>query len=93
MEKYVIKRNGEYKPLESYKIKDAISKSFKSVSVAFDESVFENIILELQTKEIWAVEEIQDLIEKSLFKNPRTHLRVSFFPINKYYWHLSYLKA
>jgi ribonucleoside-triphosphate reductase len=26
MEKYVIKRNGEYKPFESFKIKDAIDK-------------------------------------------------------------------
>ena len=27
MENYVIKRNGKYKPFESYKIKDAIEKS------------------------------------------------------------------
>ena len=33
MEKYVIKRNGDYKPFESYKIKDAIVKSFESVSL------------------------------------------------------------
>ena len=44
MEKYVIKRNGEYKPFEPFKIKDAIEKSFLSVSIAIDESVFENII-------------------------------------------------
>jgi ribonucleoside-triphosphate reductase len=78
MEKYVIKRNGEYKPFESYKIKDAISKSFKSVSVAFDENVFENIIIGLQTKEIWAVEEIQDLIEKILFEKHYFEVMRSF---------------
>jgi hypothetical protein len=33
MEKYVIKRNGEYKPFESFKINDAVAKSFKSVAV------------------------------------------------------------
>ena len=68
MEKYVIKRNGEYKPFEPFKIKDAIEKSFLSVSIAIDESVFENIITDLQAKETWAVEEIQDLIEKNLFE-------------------------
>jgi hypothetical protein len=30
MEKYVIKRNGEYKPFDFFKIKDAIIKGFKS---------------------------------------------------------------
>jgi len=68
MEKYVIKRNGDYKPFESYKIKDAIIKSFESVSVPFDISVFEDVITAIENKETWAVEEIQDIIEKSLFK-------------------------
>jgi anaerobic ribonucleoside-triphosphate reductase len=68
MEKYVIKRNGEYKPFENFKIKDAIAKSFKSVGLAVDESIFETISEGLETKEIWAVEEIQDLIEKNLFE-------------------------
>jgi ribonucleoside-triphosphate reductase (formate) len=67
MEKYVIKRNGDYKPFESFKIEDAIAKSFNSATIAFDESVFENVIKELQFKETWAVEEIQDIIEKCLF--------------------------
>jgi anaerobic ribonucleoside-triphosphate reductase len=69
MEKYVIKRNGEYKPFEIFKIKDAISKSFASVSVPFDERVFENVIEAIDKKETWAVEEIQDIIEKTLFEN------------------------
>ena len=29
MEKYVIKRNGDYKPFESFKIEDAIAKSLE----------------------------------------------------------------
>ena len=69
MEKYVIKRNGDYKPFESYKIKDAIVKSFQSVAVAFDKLVYEKVIATINTKETWAVEEIQDIIEKKLFEN------------------------
>jgi anaerobic ribonucleoside-triphosphate reductase len=78
MEKYVIKRNGDYKPFESFKIEDAISKSFKSATIAFDESVFENVIKGLQSKETWAVEEIQDLIEKSLFEKQYFEVMRSF---------------
>lgn len=78
MEKYVIKRNGEYKPFEPFKIKDAIEKSFLSVSIAIDESIFENVIRDLQTKETWAVEEIQDLIEKNLFEKKHFDVMRSF---------------
>ena len=78
MEKYVIKRNGEYKPFEPFKIQDAIEKSFKSVSIAFDESVFDKITQDLQSKEIWAVEEIQDLIEKNLFEKQYFEVMRSF---------------
>jgi len=69
MEKYVIKRNGDYKPFESYKIKDAIVKSFQSVAVPFDKLVFEKVIATINAKDTWAVEEIQDIIEKKLFEN------------------------
>jgi ribonucleoside-triphosphate reductase (formate) len=67
MEKYVIKRNGDYKAFTSYKIKDAILKSFESVSVLFDESVYTNVIDAIAIKDTWAVEEIQDIIEKIMF--------------------------
>ena len=78
MEKYVIKRNGDYKPFESFKIEDAIAKSFSSTTVSFDESVFENVLTELQSKETWAVEEIQDLIEKNLFEKQYFDVMRSF---------------
>ena len=78
MEKYVIKRNGEYKRFESFKIKDAIEKSFNSVNIALDESVFETIVDRLQSKETWAVEEIQDLIEKTLFEKQYFEVMRSF---------------
>lgn len=68
MEKYVIKRNGDYKPFEPFKIKDAIVKSFTSVSIPFDELVFEKVIVAIDAKDTWAVEEIQDTIEKILFE-------------------------
>ncbi len=68
MKKFVIKRNGDYKPFESYKIKDAIESSFESVSIPFDENIFDIVITTIEDKTTWAVEEIQDLIEKSLFQ-------------------------
>lgn len=78
MEKYVIKRNGDYKPFESFKIEDAIAKSFKSTAIPFDRSVFDDVINGLQSKETWAVEEIQDLIEKSLFEKQYFEVMRSF---------------
>ncbi|SCY93748.1 ribonucleoside triphosphate reductase [Flavobacterium caeni] len=68
MGKYVIKRNGDYKTFTSYKIEDAILKSFESVSVPFDESVYIDVIEAIAIKDTWAVEEIQDIIEKILFE-------------------------
>lgn len=68
MELYVIKRNGAYKPFESYKIKDAIEKSFTSVSVPFDETIYTIVLAFLEQKEVWSVEEIQDIIEQTLFE-------------------------
>jgi anaerobic ribonucleoside-triphosphate reductase len=68
MEKFVIKRNGDYKPFESYKIKDAIEKSFESVTIPYDESIFNSLMSSIDIKDTWAVEEIQDMIEKTLFQ-------------------------
>lgn len=68
MEKFVIKRNGDYKPFESYKIKDAIEKSFESVTIPYDESIFNSVMSSIDIKNTWAVEEIQDMIEKALFQ-------------------------
>ncbi len=78
MELYVIKRNGDYKLYESYKIKDAIEKSFNSVSIPYDKSVYETVISQLEQKEVWAVEDIQDIIEKSLFEKDYFSVMRSF---------------
>ncbi|MDP2385765.1 MAG: ribonucleoside triphosphate reductase [Bacteroidota bacterium] len=67
MEKYVIKRNGEYRPLDLFKIKDAILKGFQSVNEKFEEIIFNEVVIELNSKDTWSVEEIQDIIEKKLF--------------------------
>lgn len=67
MEKYVIKRNGEYRPYESFKICDAIAKGFESVSRLYDSRVFDRVSEALNEKDVWSVEEIQDVIEKTLF--------------------------
>nr|WP_321538536.1 anaerobic ribonucleoside-triphosphate reductase [Flavobacterium piscinae] len=67
MEKYVIKRNGVFKPFELFKIAQAIEKAFQSESQIFNPLVVEEVMKQLDTKETWAVEEIQDVIEKVLF--------------------------
>ena len=45
MEQFVIKRNGEYKLFEEFKIKDAIQKAFESVSVKYNDEIFEKVKL------------------------------------------------
>src|SRR5690606_29271586 len=68
MDQYVIKRNGEYAPLFSFKIEDALKKAFQSVQKEYDSGVFIAVIQKLEIKTTWAVEEIQDLIEKELYQ-------------------------
>lgn len=67
MENYVIKRNGQYEPFKPFKIEDAIKKGFASANILHDKTIFTHVIDCLQEKTTWAVEEIQDLIEKTLF--------------------------
>ncbi|MEN2489557.1 ribonucleoside triphosphate reductase [Flavobacterium sp. B11] len=69
MEKYVIKRNGDYKPFEAYKIQDAIQKAFQSVGQPVDKRIFKTVLFGLEAKYSWPVEEIQDIIERVLFEN------------------------
>jgi len=69
MEKYVIKRNGDYKPFEAYKIQDAIQKAFQSVNKPFDKKIYKIVLSGLEVKYSWPVEEIQDIIERVLFEN------------------------
>jgi ribonucleoside-triphosphate reductase len=64
----ILKRDGEYKKFQSYKIEDAIKKAFKSTHTTYDSSIFFNVIQILETKRVLIVEDIQDIIEQELYK-------------------------
>ena len=64
----ILKRNGERVDFAPYKIEDAIKKAFKSENETYDNSLFFRVIDKLKTKRSLAVEDIQDLIEKELYK-------------------------
>ena len=66
--KKIIKRDGSFQEFQSYKIKDAIKKAYKSVGSEFDEKVFDNVMGAIVFKDKLSVEDIQDLIEKKLFE-------------------------
>lgn len=68
MERYVIKRNGKFEPFEIFKIKDAIAKGFQSTQYPIDERVLEKVSKELEQQTTWAVEDIQNSIERSFYE-------------------------
>lgn len=78
MEKFVIKRNGEYQPFNFYKIKDAIQKGFESANKKFDATITDKIHITLESKEVWSVEEIQDNIEEELYNQHHFDVMKSF---------------
>ncbi|HUH43283.1 MAG TPA: ribonucleoside triphosphate reductase [Sulfurimonas sp.] len=65
----ILKRDGTNKEFLPFKIEDAIKKAFKSQNVIYDSSIFFNVLDELKTRRVIAVEDIQDLIEKELYKS------------------------
>lgn len=67
MEQFVIKRNGVYKLFAPYKIEDAIIKAFNSVSLEYDQNIYKKVIFAIGNSTSISVEEIQDIIEKTLF--------------------------
>lgn len=78
MEKNVIKRSGNYRPFEGFKIEEAIKKGFYSANTEYDPSVYDNVLLQLTIKDTWSVEEIQDIIEKGLFEKKYFDVMRSF---------------
>ncbi len=64
----ILKRDGTKQKFESFKIEDAIKKAFKSVNIRYDISIFFNVLFEVKQKRLAAVEDIQDIIEKELYK-------------------------
>lgn len=77
-EHYVIKRDGRFVPYEPWKIEQAIEKAFKSVQQALDPVVFERVQRKLQENTSWAVEDIQDMIERALFDLRHFEVLLSF---------------
>ncbi|MFZ1455588.1 MAG: ribonucleoside triphosphate reductase [Saprospiraceae bacterium] len=67
MDQFIIKRNGEYRPFEPFKIKDAIEKAFNSVSEKCDYRIYQKALSRVTLKPVISVEEIQDTIEKTMF--------------------------
>ncbi len=78
MDKFVIKRNGTYLPFEAFKIEEAISKAFGSVNEILNTKVKETVFELLSKQETWAVEEIQDKIEKTLYEYGHYEVMRSF---------------
>jgi len=74
----ILKRNGTQEEFAPYKIEDAIKKAFKSENVSYDNSIFFRVIDKLKPKRIAAVEDIQDLIEKELYKGRHYEVMKSF---------------
>jgi len=66
--KKVIKRDGAYQNYFPYKIEDAIKKAFEVTNVEYDNNVFLEVIEAIKVIDTPEVEYIQDLIEKSLYK-------------------------
>ncbi|MFD2907661.1 ribonucleoside triphosphate reductase [Flavobacterium ardleyense] len=78
MDKFVIKRNGQYLPFEAFKIEEAIQKAFSSVSETYNPKVTETVFLLLNHQDTLAVEDIQDSIEKVLFEYSHFEVMRSF---------------
>ena len=64
----ILKRDGSKQKFEPYKIEDVIKKAFKSVNVVYSQAVFFNVTELIKQKRVVAVEDIQDIIEKELYK-------------------------
>lgn len=74
----ILKRDGTHKEFLPFKIEDAIKKAFKSQNVTYDSSIFFNVLDKLKAKRVVAVEDIQDLIEKELYKGRYFEVMRSF---------------
>lgn len=68
--KQVIKRNGSVVDFSKDKIKNAIKGAFRDINVEYDDNIYKSVIWYLRdlNKEVVNIEEIQDVIEKSLMK-------------------------
>lgn len=74
----ILKRDGKKEKFEAFKIEDAIKKAFKSVNTIYDKSIYFSVLFEIKSKNLKAVEDIQDLIEKEFFKSEYFDVMKSF---------------
>ncbi len=74
----ILKRDGKKEKFEAFKIEDAIKKAFKSQNIKYDKSIYFSVLFEIKSKNINAVEDIQDLREKELFKSEYFSVMKSF---------------
>ncbi|MBD3807080.1 MAG: ribonucleoside triphosphate reductase [Epsilonproteobacteria bacterium] len=78
MVKRIIKRDGSSQKFVPFKIEDAIKKAFDSVVESYDKKVFLELMLSIKDKNEISVEEIQDMIEKMLYKHNHYEVMKSF---------------
>ncbi|MGB0990629.1 MAG: ribonucleoside triphosphate reductase [Halarcobacter sp.] len=64
----ILKRDGKKEKFESFKIEDVIKKAFKSVNIKYNQAIFFNILDLINEKRVITVEDVQDIIEKELYK-------------------------
>ena len=74
----ILKKKKKKEKFEAFKIEDAIKKAFKSVNTIYDKSIYFSVLFEIKSKNLKAVEDIQDLIEKELFKSEYFDVMKSF---------------
>ncbi|MDP3465396.1 MAG: ribonucleoside triphosphate reductase, partial [Sulfuricurvum sp.] len=74
----VLKRDGSTEVFHLYKIVDAIKKAFESVSRPYNQIALKSLLERIDTKSLWSVEEIQDIIEEELHNSGEFAVMKSF---------------
>jgi len=74
----VLKRDGSTELFHLYKIVDAIKKAFESVSRPYNQIALKSLLERIDTKSLWSVEEIQDIIEEELHNSGEFAVMKSF---------------
>ncbi|UPT77781.1 ribonucleoside triphosphate reductase [Sulfurovum sp. XGS-02] len=78
MIKTIIKRDGSSQKFVPFKIEDAIKKAFKSEVKTYDKSVFTELMGAIKNRDDISVEEVQDFIEKVLYRHQHFEVMKSF---------------
>ena len=65
----IIKRSGKKEQYQGYKIEEAIRKAFHSSGTSYNRSIYEEVEAKLSHQDSAHVEEIQDMIERALFRS------------------------